>query len=269
MNGGTHIAQDDLALYAMGDLRGEELKQVRDHLQGCAECREEARAIAEDLAAIGMSVEQHAVPAGARQRFVESLGGEAKTQSPKRAETTVTPISVARPRTVWVPWAVAAVLAVGAAGLGVKVNTLRQQLHNQSRMLAQSQEEGVRSQRVLALLRTPHAQRVTLTPAKTPAVPSGHTIYLAERGELIFQGSNLKSLPQDKAYELWVIPANGTAPIPAGVFRPDSSGDASVVMPPLPPGVPAKAFAVTVERAEGSAAPTSIPILSGAPTQGE
>jgi hypothetical protein len=37
-----------------------------------------------------------------------------------------------------------------------------------------------------------------------------------------------------------------------------------LVLPPLPTGVPAKAFGVTIERAEGSETPTTPIILSGA-----
>jgi anti-sigma-K factor RskA len=70
-------------------------------------------------------------------------------------------------------------------------------------------------------------------------------------------------LTQEWTYELWVIPANGNAPIPAGLFRPDATGSASVVLPELPSGVQAKAFGVTVERAEGSQKPTLPIILSG------
>jgi len=84
----------------------------------------------------------------------------------------------------------------------------------------------------------------------------------------VFQ--DLEQLAQDKTYELWVIPANGQAPIPAGLFRPDAAGSASVVLPPLPKGVPAKAFGVTIEKAEGSATPTAPILLAGAvPTSGE
>jgi anti-sigma-K factor RskA len=268
MNGGVHIAQEDLALYAMGDLRGEDLARMRTHLQSCAECTEELTRIAGDLAALAASVEQHPIPEGARRRLVSSIQSTVATDSVS-STATVTPISSGRSGTAWVPWAIAAALAVGAAGLGVKVNSLRDQLQKQSRMLAQSQVESVRSQRVLSLLKAPQAQRATLTAAKTPAEPTGHAIYLAERGELIFQGNNLKSLPEDKAYELWVIPENGAAAIPAGVFKPDRSGDATVVMPPLPLGVPAKAFAVTVERAEGVSKAEGPIVLSGAPMPGE
>jgi anti-sigma-K factor RskA len=67
-------------------------------------------------------------------------------------------------------------------------------------------------------------------------------------------------LPPNKTYELWVIPADGTAPIPAGTFQPDSHGMASVLLPNLPAGIQAKAFGVTMENAGGATTPT-LPIL--------
>ena len=81
---------------------------------------------------------------------------------------------------------------------------------------------------------------------------------------MVFVGNNLKPIPAGKTYELWVIPADGKAPIPAGLFRPDDHGSASVVLPKLPEGVPAKAFGVTIENAEGAATPTMPIVLSGA-----
>ena len=53
------------------------------------------------------------------------------------------------------------------------------------------------------------------------------------------------------------------APIPAGTFRPDTFGNASVVMPALPAGTSAKGFAVTIENEGGSPTPTSAIILAG------
>jgi len=44
------------------------------------------------------------------------------------------------------------------------------------------------------------------------------------------------------------------------MFKPDARGTAMVMNPPLPQGVEAKAFAITVEPEQGSAAPTS-PIM--------
>jgi anti-sigma-K factor RskA len=62
---------------------------------------------------------------------------------------------------------------------------------------------------------------------------------------------------------LWLIPTSGN-PIPAGVFKPDAHGSASVVNPPLPPGTEAKAFAITVENQAGSEKPTTPILMMGA-----
>ena len=124
--------------------------------------------------------------------------------------------------------------------------------------------ENAHAQEVLEVLTAPKAQHVVLTAGKATPTPSARAVYLAERGGLILQASNMGALPADKAYELWVIPANGKAPIPAGLFWPDAAGSASLVLPPLPVGVEAKAFGVTIERAEGAATPTLPIILAGA-----
>jgi len=53
------------------------------------------------------------------------------------------------------------------------------------------------------------------------------------------------------------------APIPAGMFKPDSHGMAMVMNPPLPAGVEAQAFAITIEPEQGSSAPTSPIVMMG------
>ena len=60
-----------------------------------------------------------------------------------------------------------------------------------------------------------------------------------------------------------MIPANGSAPIPAGTFHPDEHGNASVVMPNIPKDTDAKAFGVTIEDAGGSDKPTMPIIMAG------
>jgi anti-sigma-K factor RskA len=67
-----------------------------------------------------------------------------------------------------------------------------------------------------------------------------------------------------KTYELWLIPADGRDPIPAGTFKPDDHGNASLMLPELPRGVTAKAFGVTIEDDGGAQTPTMPIILAGA-----
>ncbi len=267
MTDGRHISQEDLALYAMQALDAQEAAAVRAHLHDCAQCRAVCEDLSGDLALVALSVEQQPVPSGARERFLERIAAEEAAQPP--AQVIAMPARPRRSAAMWAAWGAAAAMALLAVSLGIKVNQLRQQLQQESAQAAQLQATNARAQNVLDVLTAPEAQHVLLTAAKVRTTPSARAVYLASRGGLILQANNLEPLPQDKAYELWVIPANGKAPIPAGVFRPDAEGNASVVLPTLPKGVPAKAFGVTIERASGSATPTLPIILAGAaPTAG-
>ena len=116
---------------------------------------------------------------------------------------------------------------------------------------------------MVATLTSTDAMRVTLVAAQTPPQPQGKAIYVKERASLIFLASNMPALPPQRAYELWLIPTVGN-PIPAGVFKPDSKGGATVVEPTLPAGVEAKTFAITVEPEQGSATPTMPIVMTGA-----
>jgi anti-sigma-K factor RskA len=256
----------------MQALSREESAGLRLHLAECAECREQLAEIAGDLALVAMSVEQHDVPEGARQRLLERISATSDTRE-HASRGSVIPISHEKraPRSwMWIPWTAVAALLVLSAALGVKLFFVDQQLetedallrHNE-RLLQKQNADSLRARALLDVLTAPTAQRVTLTTGKTPPAPSARAVYLASRGALILQASNMQPLPPDKTYELWVIPASG-APIPAGTFRPDASGSGSVVMPWIPPGVEAKAFGITVENAGGSQTPTMPIILSGA-----
>jgi anti-sigma-K factor RskA len=135
----------------------------------------------------------------------------------------------------------------------------QEKLANQRDLSAEQQSQLEQAREVVATLTATDAMRVTLVAAKTPPQPQGKAIYVRDRGSLIFLASNFKPVEAGKAYELWLVPTKGN-PIAAGVFEPDAHGSATVVNPPLPMGVEAKAFAITIEPQTGSPAPTS-PIL--------
>ncbi|HTA79435.1 MAG TPA: anti-sigma factor [Terracidiphilus sp.] len=266
MTDARHISPEDLTLYAMQALAANESAAARTHLAECAQCREQLASINGDLALVALSVDQQPLPAGARARFLAKLAPTAD-QAPV--------VSIASNRAsraaVFIPWLAVAALLVLSVSLGVQVQRLTQQIRSVSDQTARLAIENARAQEVLEILSAPAAQRVVLTGPMPPRpLPTGRAVYLPARGGLIFQGNNLARLADDKTYELWVIPANGSAPIPAGLFRPDEAGNASVVLPPLPVGVPAKAFGITIEKAGGSATPTAPIVLSGAaPASGE
>ena len=266
-----HISQDDLALYALQALSTEESAVVREHLSECEVCRAVISKLQGDLAMVALSADQQPLPAGARERFLQRLESEVDrgTLQSKKSD----PIAIDRGRTgklSWLGWAAAAAALIVAAWLGFEVNSLRSRLQESDQKIAALQASELRAKQVSEVLTAPAAQRIVLTAPKTTPAPTGRVVYLASSGGLILQANNLAPVPSGKTYELWVIPADGSAPIPAGLFRPDATGNGSVLLPEIPQGVKAKAFGVTMEDAAGSKTPTA-PILlaSAVPASGD
>src|SRR5208337_2150537 len=118
-----------------------------------------------------------------------------------------------------------------------------------------------RAQAALNVLTAPETIQVDLSPAAARPVPHGKAFYNPSGG-LLFYTTNLRPLPVGRTYELWLIPTEGS-PIDAGVFNTDSRGNGQVILPSLPQGLSAKAFAVTIETGGGVPAPTGPKVLIG------
>jgi hypothetical protein len=157
-------------------------------------------------------------------------------------------------------WAVAAGLAFATVNLYRERDSLRSVIGAQNARIERVRQESDSATRAMEALTDPKAQRITLTKDRAPAFPIGRAVYNPEKGSLVFLASNLDPLQPYKTYELWLIPTDGHDPIPAGTFKPDDKGTASLILPELPKGVSAKAFGVTVEDDGGSQTPT-LPIL--------
>ena len=248
---------EDLALYAIGALTGDERVAVEKHLHECADCRREVEMLRGDASLLAYSTAHSMPPRRSRERLMSAARKEGRSVAAGK--------SAAARRSWWptVPWLAAVAMTILAVllmrqntGLQEKIASLQDSSTEQQAQLEQAKE-------VVATLTATDALRVTLVAAKTPPQPQGKAFYVRDRGSLIFIASNFKALPADKAYELWLIPTKGN-PIPAGVFKADARGSGMVVNPPLPHGVEAKAFAITVEPETGSPAPTSAIVMLGA-----
>jgi len=267
LNRAEHISQEDLALYSMQALAPEEQAEVLAHLQGCAACQTELREILEEEALLALSVEQPPLPSGMQQRFMARIANTpqqtAAANVAKAEPVPVEPLKSSGFGLGWLGWVTAMVAIAVAVYFGNHSFQLEQQLNSDRSDIAQLSAQAARAEELTDALTSPQAKQVTLTETKQPAQPVGHTTYLASKGALIFVASNLHPVAPNKTYELWLIPANGKAPMPAGLFRPDATGSASVVLPQLPEGVEAKAFGVTIEDAQGSTTPTLPIVMSG------
>ncbi|HTM37007.1 MAG TPA: anti-sigma factor [Terriglobales bacterium] len=245
---------DDLALYALGALSGEERIPLESHLQECASCRRELEQLRGDAALLAISTAGPRPPARAKTRLMDAIAGEPRTQP-------------SRSRLNWwaiLGWATAGLMLVFVIGVSRHNKRLSSTVAELSGMVEHERVASDRARRVSEVLHASDATPYEILPVSMKTrMPAGKAIYSRDQNGLIFVASNLQPPPAQKAYELWLIPSQG-APIPAGTFKPDSRGMAMVVNPPLPAGVEAKAFAITIEPEQGSSAPTSGIIMMGA-----
>jgi len=254
---------EDLALYALNALEGEDRSTLEKHLASCPACRLELEQLRGDGALLALSTVGPKPPGRARHRLLEAVAAE--TANPTPASRAQTIREAERPRRSWwgwLGWAATAAVIVFAASLWRENSGLRRDIATWRSLASQQELELGRTRDVVAAVTGSDAVRFTLVAMKTPPQPQGKAFYLRNRNSLVFVANNMPVLPPQKAYELWLIPVQG-APIPAGVFKPDARGSATVVNPPLPAGTEAKAFAITVENEAGSSAPTSAILMMG------
>ncbi len=256
---------EDLALYALYALTGEDRAKLQQHLATCASCRLELEQLRADTALLALSAAGPRPPQRARQRLLDAVAQETKVvvASQNLKTSGASSQSAKQSWWGWLSWAATAAVILFAFSLWKENAVLKSTLASASSQAAESARQLEELRRVAAPILEPSAQRVTLVAAKTPPQPQGKAFYLKNRNSLVFLANNMPMPPANKAYELWLIPTVG-APIPAGVFKPDAHGSATVVNPPLPAGVEAKAFAVTVENEAGSPVPTSPILMVGA-----
>jgi anti-sigma-K factor RskA len=165
----------------------------------------------------------------------------------------------------WAGWAVAAGLAFVAYNFYHINDALKVQQAGQQQLIARLNDDAAKAHTVSDMLTDPAAMKVTLTPTKMemPAMPTARVTYSAAKGTLILQANNMEPLQTYKTYELWLIPADGRDPMPAGTFHPDLQGNVSMVDSDIQKGVVAKEFGITVEDEGGSKVPSTPIIMVG------
>jgi anti-sigma-K factor RskA len=279
MNDRLHIADTDLTLYAMGALSAAEVKPVEAHLLECARCNEELRQNTLALAAYAQTTPEVEMPAGSKDRFMARLAATPQTATAAAEKTVpakvvpakVVTLRVEEPVSLWrrifgSGWSPVLAGAFALLLLVVGIDDMQKRTEI-GPLLEQAQHGAIDSaqlSQLMELLTSPQAKRVALHPGPVTAPPpEGRVTYAARTGKLLLTASNLHALPAGKTYELWILQPNGKAPLPAGTFVPDASGNATMILANAPAGLAVQGFGVTIENAGGSQTPTLPIVLSG------
>jgi anti-sigma-K factor RskA len=256
---------DELALYALNELHGDELQEFEQHLESCASCRRELQAMRSDLALLGLSAVGPRPPARSKERLMRAIAAE-----PREATSPAT-VQTSGRRNFWLAW-IPAALALAVIVFAISLRQSNQSLHDQLAELRNRYNDQKiqlsQAQENMRLLLAPDAVHVSLTPQSASHHPTATAIFSPSMQRMTLMASNLPPVPAGKAYELWVIPSQG-APVNAGVFKPDEHGNAMMLDHPMPIGVEPKTFALTVEDEAGSDKPTSPIVIAGAMGEGQ
>ena len=275
--------QEQAAAYALGALDGNEARAFEGALRVDPELRDlvrELRSVTEALAGTAPALEP---PAAVKARLLLEIEERRPAAAKRAADLPAgTPISApisappgAQPRR-WIPWAVAAAMALLSLAFYWQSASLRTQLAAQaghinelmaSAELARAESADLRQ--TVAKLRESNrlaSFRIALLDSLLAAAPKtiAVSVWDNERQDGVFIVRNLKPLPSDKDYQLWIIDPKYPSPVDAGVFQVDAKGNVREDFRAKLPIQTANQFAVTIERKGGAAVPnTKEMVLAG------
>jgi anti-sigma-K factor RskA len=258
-------------LYALGALDGDELAEFTSSMRTAPELQSEVAAFE---GVVGRLALLHATAAPQRLR-ARTLGAAGFFPAP--------PVQAARreapSRAAWLAWA-AVLAAVAFAALFAwerarlvdarsqadalrrERDTLAAEITQARLQLAAAQEQLGREVAFRELV-AHRESRQTLLAGLAPAPAAvARVVWNPGTREAVLLAAGLQQAPEGKVYEAWVIA--GGAPVPAGTFQVDASGKAVLRLPMVEETRSVKTFAVTIEPAGGTAAPTGPMVLAGA-----
>jgi anti-sigma-K factor RskA len=250
--------QEQAALHVLGALSPEEAAQFKQTMEADPELKAFVASFTAATSALAGNVAAVEPPPQLRAKILAKVAEPQKTISLPAGKLRLPD---------WLAWALAGSLAVLCLILGRQENQLKAQLGAQAahidqlNQLALSLQTATNSlqQDVLALQETNRLAnlKITMLNSQLAAAPLAVAVTLwdSTKQDGVFVVENLKELPADRDYQLWVLD-NGTTPVDAGVFHVDQAGTGRVEFKPRHAIKLAGKFAVTEEVKGGVPSPT-------------
>jgi anti-sigma-K factor RskA len=213
--------EEQAALYVLGLLEGNEMAAFELRLQSDAELRALLDQFDAAAAAVAHSAPSRALPPELRDRVLV-LARTGKTVAfPRRSN--------------WIPWAIAACLALSCAYLVAERSGLRKRI-------TRLEERDVLSQIQIASLSS-----------KLESAPDANAVVVwdEKRQRGVLKVTKLPRNEQDRDYQLWLVDPRYKNPVDGGVFHVANDGSFRLPFQPASPVREAKGFAISLERKGG------------------
>jgi anti-sigma-K factor RskA len=250
--------EEQAALHVLGGLTPEEALKFKAQLHADPELQAYVARLSVATGALAGTAPALEPPPQLRAKILAQVGEKQKLVSlPERKAGLA----------FWFPWATAACLAILALALFAQDSRLRQQVTAQQASINALQQLASNlsaatndlQQAVLALQETNRLAglRIAMLNSLLTDAPKAVAVSLWDdaKQQGVFVVQNLKPLPADRDYQLWVMD-NGTTPVDAGVFRVDENGSVRMEFKTKSQIKLAGKFAVTEEARGGVGSPT-------------
>jgi anti-sigma-K factor RskA len=243
------MLQDDAGLYVMRMLPPDEAAAFEKRMGLDAELRAFVNQLEDAAGYLAHAAPTVAPPPALKQRILSDI----------RHEVRVVPMSLGQ-RFTWVPWALAAALAIAAIIGWQQAGSYREQ------SLAY-QNENRTQETLIAELRSRDALSTVQIAALSTKVAAYEkalavVIFDAQRQSGTVKLAGFPKAPPNKDFQLWAIPSTGK-PISAGVVPVGTDGISQVSFKPAQEVREIPTFAISVEPAGGSAQPSPDVIFVG------
>ncbi len=250
--------QEQASLHVLGALSPAEAREFKAAMQADPELKEFVASLSTATGALAGSVSMTEPPPQLRAKILAQIAPPQKTVS--------LPEQNFRPK-FWLPWSLATGFAALCLILFAQDSQLKKQVGAQAQQindlnqLAQSLQTATNDlQQAVATLRESNRLanlKIAMLNSIVADAPKAVAVSLwdNEKQDGVFVAENLKPLPADKDYQLWVL-ENGTTPVDAGVFHVGDDGNVRMEFKAKQPIKVAGKFAVTQEIRGGVASPT-------------
>ncbi|MDQ2919446.1 MAG: anti-sigma factor [Verrucomicrobiota bacterium] len=223
----SETQQDQAALYALDLLGAEETTAFERELSANAELQTLVRELRDAAGSVALTAPQNALPSAAlKTRVMQQIAAESRDAAPANV---ITP-----PKSAfggWIPWAIAAALALFCGVLAVDREKLRERLAEET-----------------------HATPVLVALAPQEAAPPKAEAMVAWQPDQQSGTIKIKNLPAagpGKDYQLWAVDAAHKNPVDAGILHMTGAGVAEIRFQPKDTARQVQAFAISLEREGG------------------
>ena len=249
--------EEQAALHVLGALSESEAREFKKKLQADPELREYVSRLSVATGALAGAAPLVEPPPQLRAKILAQIEPPQKVLTlPERKLGLL----------AWLPWAFAVCVVILCFVFFEQNGQLRNTIGQQAKQiddlnkLAQSLQVATNTlnQTVLALQETNRLAnlRIAMLNSLVPDAPKAVAVSLwdSTKQDGVFVAQNLKALPVDRDYELWVI--DGNKPVASGVFHVGESGAIRLDFKPSQLIKVASVFAVTEEIKGGVTSPT-------------